>query len=444
MLNFINQLAHVIYQLLDDKNIISKKTVHNLMQLNPGESERDLKRKYSVKKIRYALLIIFIGSIFALILWISDKNSSSLVDGLSICRNDAGRGKKEVTLSAIGENGKKVNISLTVQDYSYSNEEILKLYNDFIHKISIMALNQNESWDSISTDLNLIDRIDGYPFIIEWKSGDTMYLSDDGLILNNTDKEDNRLKEQKIDLHMKVTYRSFIKEHIFQATVIQKPEKKTFRDTVQIMAEQIENNTLTQKVFRLPQYVDGEKIEWSEVSENKSLSILLVSMVAVVSIWVINDRQVAKQVEKKRQLVDGEYQAIISKLTLYLGAGMNLTGAWFKVATEGSNNPIYEEMLITCREMEGGVSEKEAYEHFAKRVRQQHYVKLVTYLVQNLQKGNTEILVLLKQESLLAMENYHAFAKKRGEEMGTKLLLPMVLMLGMVMVLIIVPVFLSM
>jgi tight adherence protein C len=46
---------------------------------------------------------------------------------------------------------------------------------------------------------------------------------------------------------------------------------------------------------------------------------------------------------------------------------------------------------------------------------------------------------LLSKEAELAMEQRKNLAKRLGEEAGTKLLLPMMLMLSIIMVLIIVP-----
>lgn len=63
---------------------------------------------------------------------------------------------------------------------------------------------------------------------------------------------------------------------------------------------------------------------------------------------------------------------------------------------------------------------------------------------QNLRKGTKGLTQLLKAEALQAFEDRKANARKRGEEAGTKLLLPMFLMLSVVLVIVIVPAFLSM
>ena len=50
---------------------------------------------------------------------------------------------------------------------------------------------------------------------------------------------------------------------------------------------------------------------------------------------------------------------------------------------------------------------------------------------------------MLEQETENALEERKALAKKLGEEAGTKLLLPMMLMLGIVIAIIMVPAVLS-
>ena len=71
------------------------------------------------------------------------------------------------------------------------------------------------------------------------------------------------------------------------------------------------------------------------------------------------------------------------------------------------------------------------------------YRKFGTLLSQNLKKGSRGISELLKQEAFQAFEERKDFAKKLGEEAGTKMLAPMFLMLGVVLVIIVVPAFFS-
>ena len=147
-----------------------------------------------------------------------------------------------------------------------------------------------------------------------------------------------------------------------------------------------------------------------------------------------------------------DYPDIVSRLNLFFCAGMTIRGAFEKIAMDyekqretgrKSKSFALEEMLITVREMKGGVSESEAYQNFGVRTGVRRYGKLGTLLSQNLQKGNAGLTAALEAEARDAFEDRKADAKRAGEEAGTKLLLPMGIMLLVVMIIVIIPAFLS-
>ena len=71
------------------------------------------------------------------------------------------------------------------------------------------------------------------------------------------------------------------------------------------------------------------------------------------------------------------------------------------------------------------------------------YRKLGTLLSQNLRKGSGGLTEILGREAEEAFEDRKNLAKKLGEEAGTKLMIPMFLMLIIVFSIVIIPAFLS-
>ena len=145
-----------------------------------------------------------------------------------------------------------------------------------------------------------------------------------------------------------------------------------------------------------------------------------------------------------------DYPDIISKLTLLLGTGMTVKQVWTKMVQNyeeqkerSGERAAYEEMCVTYHEMQSGVSEAEAYARFGKRCGIGLYMKFGALLSQNLRKGSKGLCELLGMESIQAWENRKSTAKRQGEEASTKLLLPMFGMLAVVMIMVIVPAFLS-
>ena len=94
-------------------------------------------------------------------------------------------------------------------------------------------------------------------------------------------------------------------------------------------------------------------------------------------------------------------------------------------------------------EMKGGMAESECYERFGERCGLQVYKKFGTMLSQNLKKGTKGLTELLRQEADTAFDERKNTAKQLGEKAGTKILFPMFLMLAVVLLMIIVPAFLS-
>ena len=128
---------------------------------------------------------------------------------------------------------------------------------------------------------------------------------------------------------------------------------------------------------------------------------------------------------------------------------MTIRGAFQKMAGDytekrkegGALSPAYEELLYTCRELYSGASEGAAYEHFGRRTGLQEYIRLCTLLTQNLKRGNSMLLERLREEADRAAEQRLQQSRKLGEEAGTKLLIPMVMMLAVIMVMIMLPAF---
>ena len=91
----------------------------------------------------------------------------------------------------------------------------------------------------------------------------------------------------------------------------------------------------------------------------------------------------------------------------------------------------------------GGVPEGECYEEFGIRCREPAYRRFGMLLSQNLRKGSRGLTDVLEREAQEAFEDRKKLAKKLGEEAGTKLMIPMFMMLIIVLVTVTVPAFFS-
>ena len=183
-----------------------------------------------------------------------------------------------------------------------------------------------------------------------------------------------------------------------------------------------------------------------------SRGLILIAMAVLIGIllYALEIQNQGKEKEEKKRQMLLDYPEIVNKMTLFIGAGMTVKRAWEKIVEDYERQKellgkryAYEEMKKVCHETKSGVTEAESYEKFGRRCDIQVYIRFGALLSQNLRKGTKGLTQILKQESLQAFEERKARAKRLGEEAGTKLLLPMFLMLAIVMVIVIVPAFLS-
>ena len=157
------------------------------------------------------------------------------------------------------------------------------------------------------------------------------------------------------------------------------------------------------------------------------------------------------ELDKKRQQLMCDYPNVISYLVLLLNAGMSMRMAFARLASDyrksidrgGKEKVGYEVIANASAEMEKGVSEIDAYTHIGKNTPEIRYKTFSTLLVQNLRKGSRELTGILEREAAEAFEERKKQARILGEQAGTKLMFPMLLMLGVVLVILMVPAYLS-
>lgn len=173
---------------------------------------------------------------------------------------------------------------------------------------------------------------------------------------------------------------------------------------------------------------------------------------SVMLIYLTEKERKKKDIEKRKVSMQLDYPEIVSKMAILLGAGMTIEQAWNRITASYSMKrqkkqcgikPAYDEMIITAREISDGESGRKAYQRFSQRVDLGCYQRFIRILLQSLVKGNKGICTMLEKESDDAFKERKLLAKKLGEEASTKMLVPLMLMMIVVMAIIIAPAVLS-
>lgn len=148
---------------------------------------------------------------------------------------------------------------------------------------------------------------------------------------------------------------------------------------------------------------------------------------------------VSQVVTKRQEDISRQFPQVMSKLTLLTVAGMEVSQAW-KLASVSGTGTLYEEMNRVLLDFDNNVSPVEAYSRFITKCNNLYTTKLATAIIQNTSKGNSEIVSLFRQLNDESWLEHKHDARRMGEKIQSKLLLPTMLMFAGIIILIIVPV----
>lgn len=162
-------------------------------------------------------------------------------------------------------------------------------------------------------------------------------------------------------------------------------------------------------------------------------------------VFYLTDKELNEKIKKRRLKIMIDFPDFINKVTLLINAGMPILKAWGKIVTDSrshkdqSERPLYVEAYRTFLEIKAGKPEIKAYEDFAKRCRVPEITRFAAIIIQNLRKGNAELVPVLRLQALECWEMRKNIARKLGEEASTKLLAPMMIMFIGILIIIIMP-----
>lgn len=189
---------------------------------------------------------------------------------------------------------------------------------------------------------------------------------------------------------------------------------------------------LTIACFGLPLYCLG----------GGEILLFVVMFVAALVAFVYYGRTLPDKIQKRKEAMLTDFSEVISKLALLVSAGMVLRDAWKQVAAS-SETAIYQEMQKSVQAMDNGVAEEEAITRFGQQCMLSETKKFALTVSQGISRGNSELAVMLRQQS---QEIWHArqqTARRLGEKATDKLLFPIVLVFIGILIMVIVPIFSS-
>lgn len=340
-----------------------------------------------------------------------------------------------------------VELDFSVSERKLTEEELAEVLSAARESLPADILGENASLSQVTDDLVLSDTLPGTSVSVSWYSSDYRVLSSDGSVY----PEQMEKESENVTLTARITYGTHEEEWEIPVTVIRKTEEgAAFSESLTTALSDAEKSQSYSETVELPETVDGERVHFfKEAAENPGLLVLLLLLI-VAAVLATNGERKKKALEERKKQMLSDYPEVVSKLTLLMEAGLTIRGAWERILSDyeryirvHGRRYAYEEMLRTRKSLLIGVPEEQAYEEYGKNCGLVRYLRFSSILVQNLRKGTGSIIPLLQKEAEEAAFSRKEQARQLGEEAGTKLLLPMIGMLVVVLVIVLVPAFMA-
>ena len=415
----------------------------DLAALHPGERVECIKADYYVKKLSKCLMLLAAGLIMGLFAKLQQLQNTPLGKEGVIYRGKYAEGEKQLLLEA--DNGdEKQEFHMTVSAQNLTDAELQEFADDFLANLSELILNGNSDIEHITDELELTDAYEGYPFEVEWDSDREEIVDNNGRVCEVEEPE-------KVTLSVTMNCQQYSKTESFSVMVVPRsysPEEREYREINEYLVNS-ERESRDEEEWVLPEEWNDRPLVWRLKEKKYCLLIWAFTPVVCLLLYYSFDRDMHREVEQRQREMKRQYPELVHKLALYIGAGMTIRGAFQRIGADyerktnrqRDGDVMGREVLYTCRELQSGIAEGAAYERFGRRIGLREYIKLSALLDQNLKRGNRTLLERLREEAEKSCEESVRNARKLGEESGTKLLIPMVAMLAIVMVMIMIPAF---
>lgn len=325
----------------------------------------------------------------------------------------------------------------------YGAEEIEQLHKEAEAYLDKCVLNGNESFSRITKSLNFPETVlSGCK--VSWSTDVPWVITDSGEVIN-----DDLTESVVVTVTGKIYYGSEYRLYERRLLVEKKEYSETERleQRIQEELEAINAAGLTSDKVKVPENVAGRKLRLEEEGSRQiGGAMLMLGVLIPCYVWYGFFTHAKEKKQKRERQAVGVYPEFIAKFAILLTAGVSVRQCFERLYKEykkryGNTHVLSEELGVLRSELKNGSSEIEAYEAFGQRMGTVAYRRMSALLVQNATKGIQGLSALLLAEAKEVTEEEKTKVRIRGEQTGTKLLLPMMGFLLLVFAVLLVPAF---
>lgn len=416
----------------------------SLRALYPKKRREEAEKEFWIRQIR--ILLILTAAIGFLLLAAGICTYRQKGEVYALKRKEAGGGSYSEEMLVEEEGGAKESVSVEVQEKRLTEEEIYALFESCGQELEKRLLGENSSADRIEHALSLPSEAGDGLIQVEWSFDNYRVLNPDGSI-----REENTTEEgTPVEVRARMIYRDQEAERVFSIMVYTPllTAEEAFAKAVKEALASSEEESSEEEERVLPANTEEGSLHWYRGEQHLLAKIILVGGICIFFVLYEERQKLKRQLEERKRQLKMDYSQIVNQIAILTGAGMPVFRAWERIVKDyerkkGDERYAYEEMCLTYSKIKEGEGEISAYEKFGENCGLREYRRLALLLNRNIRQGAAGMGALLEREAEESFEERKALARARGEEAGTRLLLPMMIYLMLVVLLVVLPGFIS-
>lgn len=438
----MRHLTERFYYFLKEKQLIPTERIRQICSKLYHGTARQIEETvdaYFIAMLKKGILLFFLVLLISGLVWIGEQAGTG--QEIHLTRSDYGEEEDTYCLIYQDEEQETQEISIILNPVEYPSEELEKQFQQGFAYLEQEMLGENPEQDQIQENLRLLTTIPDSGLSVSWSSDDYELLEENGTV-----KNEELTKPQQVRLLLELSYGEQAESREYTLTIQPKvlTAKEEQKRRLRLELENILQESRYEKEVYLPSVVQGVELKEAGNTISRGWIVLLMGMGVIVLLVFRQREALYRQLSQRRQELEQVYPYLVNQLLLYIGAGATVKGAFERILKQyengkGGNQSLYQELVIMQNEMHSGVTQEQAYINFGKRIALLSYMKLTSLLAQQIRKGVGSLTIPLEEEEHMAFEHRKERAKKAGEEAGTKLLLPMILLMVLSMLVVVCP-----
>jgi tight adherence protein C len=426
---------------------VSETRKARLRAVYPGKIPEQAARELDARRLAGASVCFFAAGLLSLACYLASGEAPETC----LERPDGEGAQTYVDLEVEGNAG-SFPIRAEVTGRRYTEAELDTLFQEAEEEALFQVLGENASLDEVWGKLNFQTESATDGMTVSWSPRESCLVDADGSITTEVVFGEGKKTSLDMTLRYEAEGRAPVERSREVPIVLVEPRKtpeQAFLERTEAAVRQADLEGRDSDFLALPDAIDGEPVAFSRPSSKGNAGMFFVlGILAAGALLYWEDQKLKEACAKRNRELTLDYGEMVGKLNVLTGAGLPIRQAWERMVREadlkdGKRRYLYEEMALTVHAMEQGAGEEMAYRDFGKRCGLPPYLRLGSLLEANGRKGTKGLAVLLEKEAADAFEERLQLARKQGEEVSSKLLFPMVLLFGLVLVLLMVPAFLA-